>query len=98
MQSRKSYEILPRPDRVHHMVEDFLAQWDAPKSHILPLRRFIENIIDADLRNFFAEDCLKMAMVFDKVPKTCNELYMNGISVQGTDELLYQAYKAGLTI
>lgn len=45
---------LPRPDAVHHIVEDFLTDWTAPNAHILPLRRFLENCLSTDLRNFFA--------------------------------------------
>ncbi|KAG6926187.1 FAD dependent oxidoreductase domain containing 2, partial [Chelydra serpentina] len=40
---------LPRPDAVHHIVEDFLTDWTAPNAHILPLRRFLENCLDTDL-------------------------------------------------
>lgn len=45
---------LPRPDAIHHIVEDFLTDWTAPNAHILPLRRFLENCLSTDLRNFFA--------------------------------------------
>lgn len=45
---------LPRPAAIHHIVEDFLTDWTAPVSHILPLRRFLENCLDTDLRSFYA--------------------------------------------
>lgn len=45
---------LPRPTAIHHVVEDFLTDWTAPVGHILPLRRFLENCLDTDLRNFYA--------------------------------------------
>lgn len=45
---------LPRPKAIHHMVEDFLAEWDAPISHIQPLRRFLEHCVQTDLRAFYA--------------------------------------------
>lgn len=45
---------LPRPDAIHHIVEDFLTDWTAPNAHILPLRRFLENCLSTDLRSFFA--------------------------------------------
>ena len=80
------------------MVEDFLTTWDAPTSHILPLRRFLENVIDNDLRHFFAEDCFKMAMVFEEIPTTCDEYLSKGSALTGTDELLYEAYNSGLVI
>ena len=33
----------------------------APNSHILPLRRFIENVVQSDLRSFFASTCFKVS-------------------------------------
>lgn len=45
---------LPRPTAIHHIVEDFLTDWTAPLGHILPLRRFLENCLDTDLRSFYA--------------------------------------------
>ncbi|KAM4021437.1 FAD-dependent oxidoreductase domain-containing protein 2 isoform 2-T2 [Anomaloglossus baeobatrachus] len=45
---------LPRPDHIHHVVEDFLTDWTGPNSHMLPLRRFLENCLKKDLRNFYA--------------------------------------------
>ena len=45
---------LPRPSALHHVVEDFLTDWTAPVGHILPLRRFLENCLDTDLRSFYA--------------------------------------------
>lgn len=45
---------LPRPTAIHHVVEDFLTDWTAPVGHILPLRRFLENCLDTDLRSFYA--------------------------------------------
>ena len=34
---RKPYQ-LPKPTAIHHIVEDFLTDFSAPLSHILPLR------------------------------------------------------------
>lgn len=45
---------LPRPAAIHHILEDFLTDWTAPVSHILPLRRFLENCLGTDLRSFYA--------------------------------------------
>ena len=70
------------------MVEDFLTVWEAPTSHILPLRRFLENILNEDLRSFFSEDCLKMALTFQKVPRTCAEHFLKGHGAIGSEELL----------
>ncbi len=98
MTRKKKHEVLPQPDRIHHIVEDFLTTWDAPTSHILPLRRFLETVLDSDLRQFFAEDCLKMAMLFNEVPLTCANRYLQGVGITGTTQLVEAAYKAGLTL
>jgi len=39
---------------VHHMIEDFLTEWDGPVSHSQPLRRFLEHCLHTDLRAFYA--------------------------------------------
>lgn len=70
--------VLPRPDRLHHMVEDFLTQWTAPNSHILPLRRFIENVVQSDLRSFFASTCFKIMMTQKTAPINCRGHYTEG--------------------
>ena len=38
MEEVTSRNVLPRPQRIHHIVEDFLTDFTAPTSHILPLR------------------------------------------------------------
>ena len=45
---------LPRPKAIHHIVEDFLTEWESPVSHIQPLRRFLEHCVQTDLRTFYA--------------------------------------------
>eukprot|EP00112_Aurelia_sp_Birch-Aquarium-sp1_P001826 Seg1198.6 transcript_id=Seg1198.6/GoldUCD/mRNA.D3Y31 product="FAD-dependent oxidoreductase domain-containing protein 2" protein_id=Seg1198.6/GoldUCD/D3Y31 len=69
---------LARPDRLHHIVEDFLAMWDALLHHHLPLRWFLENAVGADMRHFFAEDCLQIAMVSKEIPPYCKEHFLKG--------------------
>lgn len=88
-------EILPRPTLMHHIVEDFLTTWNAPLSHVLPFRRFIENIIHTDVRQFFAEECLEMALTYASVPRTC-EQFLAGQGIMGTKDLTTQAKLAGL--
>ncbi|XP_020627946.1 FAD-dependent oxidoreductase domain-containing protein 2-like [Orbicella faveolata] len=70
--------VLPRPDRIHHIVEDFLTLWNAPKAHILPLRRFMENVVDSDLRSFFASSCFKIIMTRKSAPIKCRRHYIEG--------------------
>lgn len=62
---------LPRPIRIHHVIEDFLTQWTAQQSHILPLRRFFESILDTDLRHYYAHTCLSHALTTGSAPKLC---------------------------
>lgn len=54
MKLRPNGWALPRPQAIHHIVEDFLTEWDAPISHIQPLRRFLEHCLQTDLRAFYA--------------------------------------------
>ncbi|XP_065194035.1 FAD-dependent oxidoreductase domain-containing protein 2-like [Sycon ciliatum] len=72
---------LPLPDHLLHLVEDFLTSWDAPVSHMLPLRRFLEEVTGMDLRSFFAETCFKYALTYSDLPKFCEQQYMQGRSV-----------------
>ena len=81
MSRRLKDEILPRPDRVHHMVEDFLTHWNAPSSHILPLRRFFETVLHMDLRQFYAEDCIEIALTHLTLPIFCQKDYVLGQSI-----------------
>lgn len=69
---------LPVPDRLHHIVEDFHAFWDALMHHLLPTRWFFENATGQDLRHFFTEDCFKIAMTNKKLPAFCAEHYLKG--------------------
>ncbi|XP_015245857.1 PREDICTED: FAD-dependent oxidoreductase domain-containing protein 2 [Cyprinodon variegatus] len=68
---------LPRPKAIHHMVEDFLTEWDAPLSHIQPLRRFLEHCVQTDLRAFSAETCFRSALTHRKAPLFCQQGYLN---------------------
>ena len=68
MKLRPSGWALPRPKAIHHMVEDFLAEWDSPISHIQPLRRFLEHCVQTDLRAFYAGKavCFVLQILFLK--------------------------------
>ncbi|CAF1190191.1 unnamed protein product [Adineta ricciae] len=41
--------------RVHHIIENILTLWMQPDEHILPLRIFLENILNFDLRQQTSE-------------------------------------------
>lgn len=93
---RAQYLIMPRPTNIHHIVEDFLTSWTSPYTHILPLRHFIENCTQHDLRNFYATDCLSMALLHMNVPIMCQQyLQGQGLSQYSTgldaNQILYSA-------
>ncbi|XP_029446273.1 FAD-dependent oxidoreductase domain-containing protein 2 [Rhinatrema bivittatum] len=87
---------LPRPDAIHHMVEDFHTDWTAPNAHILPLRRFLENCLDTDLRAFFAESCFLFALTNRKSPPFCQQGYLRMQGLVGNQQLRHHAVDAGL--
>ncbi|KAF4519833.1 hypothetical protein B566_EDAN006847 [Ephemera danica] len=64
--------FLPRPARVHHVLEDFLTQWTAPETHVLPLRRFLESCVGADLREFSTEACFLAELTTQQGPLGCH--------------------------
>lgn len=79
MSSRFKWQNLPRPDAIHHIVEDFLTKWDSQNSHILPFRRFVENVIDQDMRYFFGEDCLVLGLTHQSLPFMCHHHLHQGL-------------------
>ncbi|XP_015717642.1 FAD-dependent oxidoreductase domain-containing protein 2 [Coturnix japonica] len=87
---------LPRPDAIHHIVEDFLTDWTAPNAHILPLRRFLENCLSTDLRNFFAESCFLFVLTHQKLPPFCQQGYARMQGLAGSERLRRHAVDAGL--
>ncbi|XP_064419353.1 FAD-dependent oxidoreductase domain-containing protein 2 [Latimeria chalumnae] len=87
---------LPRPDAIHHIVEDFLTDWTTPISHVLPLRRFLEGCLDTDLRSFFAESCFLLALTSRKVPPFCKQGYLHMQGLVGNAGLQRHAVEAGL--
>eukprot|EP00106_Octopus_bimaculoides_P006681 XP_014774123.1 PREDICTED: FAD-dependent oxidoreductase domain-containing protein 2-like [Octopus bimaculoides] len=88
MLNLRSKELLPTPDDIHHMVEDFLTVWDTPNSHIFPLRRFLENVFNKDLRHFFSSTCAKFLLTLTSLPLFCEQYYMKGQGLTGSDLLL----------
>ena len=46
---------MPEAEHVHHIVEDFTTFWDGEFSHVAPLRRFIDKVLNRDLRRISAE-------------------------------------------
>uniref|UniRef100_A0A8C3WDV8 FAD-dependent oxidoreductase domain-containing protein 2 n=1 Tax=Catagonus wagneri TaxID=51154 RepID=A0A8C3WDV8_9CETA len=87
---------LPRPAAIHHVVEDFLTDWTAPVGHILPLRRFLENCLDMDLRSFYAESCFLFALTRQKLPPFCQQGYLRTQGLVATENLRQHGVESGL--
>lgn len=87
---------LPRPSALHHVVEDFLTDWTAPVGHILPLRRFLENCLDTDLRSFYAESCFLFALTHQRLPPFCQQGYLRTQGLVGTESLRQHGVESGL--
>ncbi|XP_022095421.1 FAD-dependent oxidoreductase domain-containing protein 2-like [Acanthaster planci] len=85
MASLDPKDILPAPDRLHHIVEDFLTDWTAPVSHILMLRRFLESCLGSDLRYFFDTSCFRLIMTHTTLPIQCQQHYLQDQGLEGSD-------------
>ncbi|KAM4881006.1 FAD-dependent oxidoreductase domain-containing protein 2 [Thomomys bottae] len=84
---RPAHWPLPRPAAIHHIVEDFLTDWTAPVGHILPLRRFLENCLNTDLRSFYAESCFLFSLTRQKLPPFCQLGYLHMQGLASTESL-----------
>lgn len=78
MRMKPSDWILPKPDMIHHIVEDFLTDWTATLSHINPLRNFLEEVLQLDTRWQFADECFALRLTQAELPYTCEKYYMRG--------------------
>ncbi|KAM4634461.1 FAD-dependent oxidoreductase domain-containing protein 2 [Polymixia lowei] len=96
MRHRPSGWPLPRPKAVHHMIEDFLTEWDGPISHSQPLRRFLEHCLQADLRAFYAESCFRLSLTHRTPPLFCRQGYLKKQGVVSDSQLWQHAGDAGL--
>ncbi|KAK7940245.1 hypothetical protein WMY93_003571 [Mugilogobius chulae] len=88
---------LPRPKAVHHMIEDFLTEWDAPISHVQPLQRFLEHCIQTDLRHFYAEACFRLSLTHRKPPLSCQNGYLKGQGLPQNGKNGHKAYNTVMT-
>lgn len=67
---------LPRPTRLHHVVEDFLTRWVTYETHVIPLRRFLEDCTATVLIDFTADECMEHSLTGIHVPVDCSENYL----------------------
>ena len=89
MESRLQSETLPRPSRLHHMVEDFLTTWSTPRSHVLPLRRFLTAVLGSDVRSYFGETCTVAALTHAVLPESCRQQFLSGSGLQHPTTLFH---------
>ncbi|XP_059155814.1 FAD-dependent oxidoreductase domain-containing protein 2-like [Physella acuta] len=85
---KHQYDRLPRPDSLHHIVEDFLVLWQSQNEHVTPVRRWLESVLNRSLRSYFSERCFEMAMTYADVPESCDKNYNLGQGLLGAPELL----------
>ena len=78
METRRPWETLPRPARLHHMVEDFLTSWTAQLSHVLPLQRFLSAVVGRDVRSYFGDSCLLASLTHAVLPESCQQDFVQG--------------------
>ena len=65
--------ILPIPDHLLNLAEDFTTRFDAQFTHIKQLRRYFHLITKGrDIRHFFASQCLQIVMTTSgQIPDSC---------------------------
>jgi len=70
--------MLPKPQRLHHVVEDFLTDWSRDTAHVLPLRRYLESCVGRSLRNYYHDDCFQMQLLHRRMPVMCGSYLQGG--------------------
>lgn len=53
--------------RIHHIIENVLTLWMQPDEHILPLRIFLENILNIDLQQRTVNSYARKKMLQQKL-------------------------------
>jgi hypothetical protein len=53
--------------RIHHIIENLLTLWMQPDEHILPLRVFLENILNINLQQQTVVSYARKKMLQQKV-------------------------------
>lgn len=96
MKRRPHGWTLPRPKAIHHMIEDFLTEWEGPVSHVQPLRRFLEHCTQTDLRAFYAESCFRSSLTHRKPPLSCQQGYLKQQGVAQDSQLWEHVHDARL--
>lgn len=66
---------LSQSDKKLHLAEDYLSLWNLPLSHQLFLRRFLEEVMQKDLRKFKRADCMHLQAAFGSFPILCRKYF-----------------------
>ncbi|XP_003385457.1 PREDICTED: FAD-dependent oxidoreductase domain-containing protein 2-like [Amphimedon queenslandica] len=74
--------VMPKPTSYHHIVEDFLTDWTSRQADIIPVRRFIEDAVQSDLRSFSTDECFELSILYgtENIPLYCKQHYFHGTS------------------
>ncbi|RDD41254.1 FAD-dependent oxidoreductase domain-containing protein 2 [Trichoplax sp. H2] len=62
---------LPKANKIHHVVEDFLTDWSVYSEHGHYLKLFIENLFRKDLNQYYTSSCYELSMTFKSLPGSC---------------------------
>ncbi|EDV20876.1 uncharacterized protein TRIADDRAFT_31100 [Trichoplax adhaerens] len=54
---------LPKANKIHHVVEDFLTDWSVYSEHGHYLKLFIENLFRKDLNQYYTSSCYKVNLL-----------------------------------
>jgi hypothetical protein len=67
----RSKAILDQAIKQHHVLEDFLTLWTTTDMHQLHFRRFIESVLNTNLKYYSSNDCLRFHSVYGSFPINC---------------------------
>jgi hypothetical protein len=81
----RPYPQLPKPTAIHHVLEDFMYQWRHPRSHLMPLRHFLDHVLRTDLRMRFSQVCLQESLLFRRPSIHCGEWWRQGQGLTWVD-------------
>ena len=87
MYATSEKEVLPQPDRIHHVVEDFLTDFSAPDSHQLPIRS-----VTSHVNNQYPEVSTQTWMTF-----CCRRFLENALNVDMRRHFAQECFLIAMT-
>lgn len=70
LERRRRDQPLPPADKIHHVLEDFSANWDRPLSHVKPLNLFLRRT----LNDLYDTKCASSSNMFSKYKDSTKSL------------------------